>query len=586
MKINSLRRNARGQSMVVLMTFLTLFLVLVLGMVAFEFSRYSLCSQQFQHCVDIAAIGGAVGLASSNNTDLATSQAIAKAVAQRVFERNYILDHTLKGNSTFNTSAASPPTPGANKAIINFAWLDPETGVPTSNPGDQKVFRVTGAYGYPCLVGNYIGLGANAVLRCSATGNGGGTMLDVILCFDLSASIDDSTKVSMVERYYTNTKKNQYRVAGSGMLYEACGATNDTGTPLNACYPQQLENDEGKTFNAGQRGRTQGDKPGVEGLKGGRNFTDIVVNLDENDNFGGTTVTTSYGTFEFPTIGALVEGARGNLETLSLANSANVDLTAIGVSNPRAGFYRAYWESALTHRHPLYDAQASAANFFQILNNSTNAHFGLVCFSTDEKVTYTGRPCIGSGQNHSITTSNAGTIPTGSSVSCPTPYVALDKTAGATGSNFSQIQTFFPPTNPPASPQLTAYNGTDINGSLTLALQNLLPGSKISGGLDNMRNGATPAVVLFTDGRPTANTGIGDQDGNYVAGVAKNNGVKIYCIGLAQVDSIIPKMNAVLGNIANQSGGKYYPIPPGTGQATALNKAFSDIARSLVTLTK
>ena len=580
-------RNRKGQSMVVLMTFLTFFFVLLLGMTALEFARYSLCCQQFQHCVDIAAIGGAVGLASSNNTDQATSQEIAKSVAQRIFERNYILDTTLKGNTTFATSAGAPPTPPARKAVINFTWLDPETGLPTNNPGDQKVFRVSGAYGYPPLVGNYIGLGPNAVLRCSATGNGGGTMLDVILCFDLSASIDDSTKVSLVERYYTGSgRKNQYRVVDSGMLYEASGATDDTGTPLNACYPQQIENQEAKRYNRKQRGRTQGERPGTQGMEGGRNYTDIVVNLDENNTFGGTTLSTSYGTFEYPTVGALVEAARGNLESSTMANNANVDLSAIGVSNPRAGFYRAYWENALVHRHPLYDAQASAANFFQILNNSTNAHFGLVCFSTDERTTYTGRPSIGSTDGHSVSTSNAGTIPTSSTVSCPTPYVQLDKTTGAVGSNFTTIQQYFPPTNPPAAPQLTAYNGTDINGAITLALQNLLPANKISGGMDKMRIGATPAIVLFTDGRPTANTGVGDMNGVTTSNIAKNNGVKIYCIGLAQVDSIIPKMNAVLGNISSTSGGKFYPIPPGTGQSAALNKAFSDIARSLVTLTK
>lgn len=114
----------------------------------------------------------------------------------------------------------------------------------------------------------------------------------------------------------------------------------------------------------------------------------------------------------------------------------------------------------------------------------------------------------------------------------------------------------------------------------------ILPNNKINGGLDRMRTGATPAVIMFTDGRPTTNTAPGDTNGVTTTAIAAANGVKIYCIGLAQIPSIVPSMTAVLQPMANNTGGKLYIIPPGTGQAAALDRAFADIARSLVSLTR
>lgn len=101
-----------------------------------------------------------------------------------------------------------------------------------------------------------------------------------------------------------------------------------------------------------------------------------------------------------------------------------------------------------------------------------------------------------------------------------------------------------------------------------------------------MRTGATPAVIMFTDGRPTTNTAPGDTNGVASTAIAAANGVKIYCIGLAQIPAIVPSMTAVLQPMANNTGGKLYVIPPGAGQAAALERAFADIARSLVSLTR
>lgn len=575
--------------MVVLVVFLIVFFVLLLGMAAFEFGRYSLCCQQFQHCVDIAALGGAAGLASAQNTNQSTAQSIAIQTAQWVMERNYVLDTPLANRVTFNSSSASPTTPTTkNRANINFTWLDPETGLPTGVAGDQKVFKIQGAYAYPPIVGSWIGLGPNALLRCTANGNGGGTQLDVMLCFDTSGSIDDSTKTTLVDRWRQGGN-TIYRVVRQGTLYANSGTSSDTGTGLNACYPQNLGTDDNYgavDYRQERRGQTQGAlPPATSAAANNRMYTDIVVNLDENDVYGGGT----FGGFSFPTLGSLVEAARGNLESIAVANAAGVNYAALGVT-PQSGYYRTYWEQANEHRHPLIDAQKSAANFFYIMNNSVNAHFGLVAFSSTAGSNVSNY-AIANGAPHTFPYPVAnGSIPLSQTVTGQVPLVPLSTVPGSAGSQFTQVSSKLPlaPTlQTTVLPQpLTAEGGTDMNGALTRSLQQLLPASRISGGLGRMRTGATPAIIMFTDGRPNGNSGLGDQNGVQSTQTAATNGVKIYCIGLAQIPAIVGPMNNVLGPMANNTGGKLYVIPPGTGQAAALDRAFADIARSLVSLTR
>lgn len=584
--------------MIVLIVFLLVFFILLLGMAAFEFARYNLCCQQFQHCVDIAALGGAAGLASSQTVNQAAAQTVAINTAQWMMEQNYILDRSLNGMTTWNNGTTIPAMPATkNRANMSFTWVDPETGNPTAVAGDQKVFRVSGCYAYPPLVGSWIGLGNSTLAAVVAIGNGGGVMLDVVLCFDLSGSIDDSTKVSVVERYYTGAgNKNQYRVPRSGRLYDACGATSPTGTSLNACFPQNL------TLNASGGSNSQNTlltwidakhnprinaPPGQVGMSGGNNFTDIVVNLDENDNFAGGT----FGGLPFPNVGTLVEASRGNLESITVANNANVNYALLGVT-PQTGYYRTYWEQALLHRHPLYDAQTAAANFFQIINNATNAHFGFVGFSSDENTTLSDEHTSPGQSGYPLPVASPGTIPVSANVNCPIPRVLLSTTPGSAGSNFTTIGNLLPPNNPPASPQLSALGSTDINGALEEAMTMLAKSSESgtwSSPANLSRVGARRAIVLFTDGLPTEDTGprfiVGPPyttSGQQTATRAGTLGIPIYCIGMAQIPSLVTPMTNSLQPIANLSGGRFYLV----NNSAQLDRTFSDIARSLVALTR
>jgi hypothetical protein len=443
------------------------------------------------------------------------------------------------------------------------------------------------------MVGSWIGLGNGGLAAVVAIGNGGGTMLDVVLCFDLSGSIDDSTYVSIVDRWSPSVGNTTYTIKYDDTLYVAANCTSNTGTSFNCIYPQNLHNCDRGGYNYQRRGTTQNQRAPYNTASTGNTFTDVVINLDEKPTFLGGT----FGGLSFPNVGTLVEAARGNLENTTVANNASVPYASWGIT-PQSGYYKTYWEQAHIHRHPLYDAQSSAANFFQIINNSVNAHFGLVGFASDEN-SDVNTNAIANQQTHTFTgtTPVAGNIPVTSQVRVKMPWVPLNPAAGSAGSNFTTINTMLPlpPTLPTSyNPNITNDGSTDINGALNQAMNWLTrtSPSNETGQWPSPQNlsrvAARRAIVLFTDGCPTVDTGpnFTGNGGQTTAQRAGNLTIPIYCIGLAQVSGLVSLMNSTLTPIATNSGGKFYLIPPGTGQSAALNRAFSDIARSLVALVR
>lgn len=78
----------------------------------------------------------------------------------------------------------------------------------------------------------------------------------------------------------------------------------------------------------------------------------------------------------------------------------------------------------------------------------------------------------------------------------PNPEITLKPTPGRAYSNYSDVKN--------AAQSLVAYGGTDIAGALQAAVRQLKPTDKGGEGLS--RKGSTKAIVLFTDGLPTASS--------------------------------------------------------------------------------
>lgn len=583
-------RSERGQSLVVLILVLAVFLIGPLALVSYEMGRYELAKQQLKACVESCALAAGATTASSNNLDPTVTQNDAIATALNMFKQNTILD---QGLSTATQSSSLPLNPAANSAQLYFQFLDPVTrkAVPLGST-NGKIIQVTAAFGFVPVFGGMsrLGTGVFPIIEMS---NGGLPMLDVVLCFDISSSMDDFTNVSVVSRYKTTVNKvnqNAYKVLAQNALYNAFGCTGATGTALNATFPQNLDANDGKfTFSASSRGANNG---AIAPSTTSTSFTDVVVNIDGTATMSnGVTVNTGGTGYSFPAgnIGVLVEAARGNLESTTIATAAGVPWSSWGIT-PKQGYYDAYVQAANAQRHPIADAVAAAQNFFTIMNNDADVHFGLVTFSSNPG-TSTTSTVPGDYSTLGNITDNAGNYSSNSypkdpySPMPPNPEINLNPTLGPSYSNYSTVCS--------SVQNLEAYGGTNISGALDAAINQLAASSQ--GGQQLCRKGATKAIVLFTDGLPTSSsTGSNpSQDARAQAVIANKDGIPIYCIGLCMVPSLQSSQTAILtdqssnastGGIAGISGNgaQFYQAT----DATQLNRVFENVARALVQLVR
>ena len=145
---------------------------------------------------------------------------------------------------------------------------------------------------------------------------------------------------------------------------------------------------------------------------------------------------------------------------------------------------------------------------------------------------------------------------------------------------------------------MKAEGGTNIADALDRALQQHL-GSKSTDphatplgrtGLADGRPGATRAIVLFTDGLPTAggDNGTADPNSQAEATFAKGCAIPIYTIGLCMVPALQANQTTVLTDAAGSNGiaclsGNGASFSQTTSSA-GLNSVFQNVARQLVQL--
>jgi hypothetical protein len=648
MKGKRQQRSAKGLTIAALVAFIAIFVIGPLSMFVFEMTRYNLAAQQLKNCLDSAALAAACAVTGSNSSAPSTTQTAAMNAAIWMFQQNSIFNYPLSGVSTTPVYGTTNPswTPTPNAAALYFEFLDPITKNPVSyGSSNGKIIRVFGSWGFVPSTAQFIGIGAGPYIIQDSS-DGGLPQLDVILCFDTSASMDDFTNVSLVNRY-ANGSYNGYCLPGStgqvngqntcqGPLYYAIGATNSTGTSVNATWPLQWDTGGGAygvyRWNSAGYGSTNGfataSQSSLQGVNGGQSYTDMVVNLDG-------TATESTGVtingFTFPPddgthkgLGILVEAMRGNLESTTAANNAHVPYATWGIT-PQSGWFQAYYQGVMSAqsgfpssgavvplRHPIGDAIVAAENFYSILNQDADCHFGLVTFSTNAGTSSSSME----GSNQTITTAPNPDNPNSngnppSPVQCPQPGIPLIPTPGAAYSNYSSLSP--PPntsvngalywSNTTTTPQtfgtVYAVGGTNISDALDAAISQML-GSKSTdphGPTPNGRSaqalarpGATRAIVLFTDGFPTdgGDSGTSDPNCQAEASFAKSAGIPIYTIGLCMVSSLQAGQTQVLtdqpastGIAALSGNGATFTQ---TTTASQLNSVFQNVARQLVQL--
>lgn len=580
-----------GQAMVVLCTMISILVLFVVGLFSYEVNRVEVCRAQLRSATEAAALAAAATLASQDNQDPAAAHNEAIQTAINTFTQN-----SVAGSGLANAILAfgNTDSPTANHSSLFIEFLDPNSNNKPVNIGDPagKIVRITSAFGLLPSFGSFLGL-STVPLRTTAMG--GVPDLDVVLCFDCSGSIDDQTPVSMIRREWVATGggKVQYTVASTktgapvgalaqGHIYDILGPA-PTGTRVNALYPQNVSQvGSGNRWNLnfsptlrsrapGSSGTTNNESNPTQGYPPG-NFsatvsgvdkytvTDIVVNIDGKNTFGGLTTGDGYA---FPDVATLVEASRGNLENVTVFKNSKANVGVPASVTPRAGYQAKYFEMARNNCHPIKDAQDAAATFFTVMNTNTVGHFSLACFSDD-----------GGGATVKDYRVDSGYTAAGYD-NYTKPLIPLTPAVGS--SQYAPIIS--------ALPQTEALQGTNIGDALNVAVTQLST---------NSRTGSKKAIVLFTDGMPTTGGPLNSDpwtNARLAADKARKAGIPIYSIGLAQNPEIVPQETQILTD-ANSSlssggvsgiaghGGKFFLVT----DTKDLRLTFENIARQLVQL--
>ncbi|HEY9790854.1 MAG TPA: pilus assembly protein TadG-related protein, partial [Candidatus Obscuribacterales bacterium] len=320
-------RNARGAGVVVLVFLLAFFVIGVVGVFAFEVTRNNSCRDELRSSCEAAALAAAAALASSNYTSASTSHDNAEKAAQQAFVSNSVVGTLLSDVNWFdsrgpagspgngNQQGGNPSASGGGgltaqqvlasqppAGFVNFyiEFLTPTGAQSQWSQSDGRIAHVVAVFGEEPAFAKYAGLTAVAV---TSQARAQVPQMDIMMCFDVSSSIDDQSKVTFVKRWM-NGGSISYSIATStagtpaeGTLYGILQPV-PTGTSVNVEYPQALSyaslgtNGQRLTFNPGLRssGADVGAPPG--GGSGGPNdFTDLVANLDGNNHFTSFTYT-------------------------------------------------------------------------------------------------------------------------------------------------------------------------------------------------------------------------------------------------------------------------------------------------------
>jgi len=208
-------------------------------------------------------------------------------------------------------------------------------------------------------------------------------------------------------------------------------------------------------------------------------------------------------------VGALVEAARGNLESiqgLQPAQVAGLDLKALEVPNLQAGYKVAYQQAASRQIQPLTAVSYTLPSLMTDASELGNTNFGFVAFND----------VAGMQPGQTFTAPNiAADFPTGGTGNFHLPGVHLGAfNMGSIAIALSQIQ---------------------VNGNRNVARA---LGAALDQFSNNGRDGAQKAIVLITNGAPTQDLAGRENpvtalaDARSKALEAHNRGVPIYCVSI------------------------------------------------------
>lgn len=606
------RHNSGAMLVTLLIMVVSVFILLSLGVFSFEGIRAFTARDELRSATESAALAAAAALASSDSTDPVAAHLNSIVAAHAAFNANTIVGNQLATALTATNNSHQPP-PAQSSLFIQF--LDPNNNnLPTSGPSYLNGTNIKLVGAYTLVPAFNVGVGTHTI---RAEANGRTPMLDLVMCFDISSSMDDQTKLTVVRRRWDPTRPSVLGAPGS-IVYDvvdappgsyqlsnvsprAAGKMFDIfncppqGGGLNAAPPQRLANANGQPcpllFDAVSQqlrnggaavdvGTPPGNFPSGSVTWGLTTFTDMVVNIDDRDDF----VSFTYNGYSFPNLATLVEAARGNLENLAVFSASKANTSIPASVTPRAGYQAAYLAAAYANCEPVATAKQAALRFFQIMKTNTDAHFGLVCFSTNAYTDPLGTYTL-STVDPTYAPAPQGTY----------PIPGLPLTIGQ--ANFTQIAGAGPSIIPKLMAGATPHGATNIGDAVQAATGMLASPAS--------RPNAKRAIVLFTDGQWTVGTDPAVAAANTAA---TNKDIAIYSIGLALHPALVPREVDTLNDGGagttysyidprNGSPGSYTATVDGVSKIAGnngrfflvtnsnnLNYVFENIARQLVQL--
>ncbi len=621
-------RNQLGAGIAVITLVICALLIGSLGFFSFEVIRHNTASDELRSACEAAALAAAAAMASSDSTDPTMTHNNAIAAAQETFRRNTILGKMLTDVDTTSMTRSNCDSFVApnDKTAIFVEFQDPNSSPPNQPVTDLsspngRIVHVGAMFTNEPPFGKFLGI-PSAPIRTGADGRV--PQLDLVMCFDVSGSIDDQTPVTFVRRIWKATRNKNLGSAddatGGGpgaILYSVCPGRAGSPTPgglaqgniydilhpspigtgVDGVPPQNLQdadggvNDRRYVFSVAMRTKDAavladaappGNHPVGGDPYGQYDFSDMVVNIDGKKTFAGTSISSGGVTYDFPDVATLVEAARGNLDTDAAFKSSKAsDSVPAGISF-KPGYQAVYRLAALNNTQPIGAARDAALTFFQIMHNNTDAHFGLVAFSSSASSVPNGTR----GPDQSVSSNYS----EGGSTTIPFPGIPLD----SSDTKLTDVLA--------AIPKTQADGSTAMADALDTAVNMLKKSSS------QTRSGAKKAILMFTDGQPTVPR-VGSRSWTTIADTARTEGIAIYSVGLAQNKEIIPDecehLNAKAGKTINYKdpttgvADSYTPTQEGMASVAGnngqfflvtdvadLRYVFENIARHLVQLVK
>ncbi len=432
--------------MAVVASIVSFFVLLPLGLLAFEVSRLFLAQAQLRNAVDAAALAGVSAMNDADINAATQSQAQidarVKAIALKLFRRNVVVSNLLQ--SAVQSSSVDTDNLEEGKASFDLV---------IDSANNQVTAKA--AFGLKPAFSNFLGLNT-ATIRANSKGGFKGLSGDVAVVVDISDSMTLGTGVN-----------------GQGSYI------------VNRSYKKKVESGYKLTYKVAKAGTSK--TPPALGTDG--NHLHAIPNPSLVD-FKNNSILSFLESAPFDVkLAALFEAKRGTLNSEKQYFKKHVDEGVLGDPNSvyskmildkvKAGvdFRAGFQEAALPFVHPLADAKQDASKFItELTAKNPEVHVGLIGFAPYAG----GNPKRGKYVDGQDKFDNYTESATKQSV----PVVRLDKAQNKSKEALDAIAT------------ATTFEGTNTTDALRVA-KNMLTGSE-------HRAGVPQTIVLLTDGIPTS----------------------------------------------------------------------------------